>query len=312
VTNLTELSNLATGLSIVPIRTEAFIFVRGVGQSVTAPNADPSIAINVNGVYTPAEIAGNAIFDVDRIEVLPGPQGTLYGRNSTGGALNLATRTPGQTFDADGYVEYGNHRAVNSVLGVDIPLSDTLFSRIVGTVIRHDGYDSNGEDDQKAGGVRETLVWVPSDRTKVTAVATYTNAGGIGDVLQNVPYTECGPRCDTFDPRALGYYNKANCFQSSFNAAWELTDNLTLSYIGGYSRLGLATYNSIWVGPPVAPLYLNENVESQSHELRLNGDFDKFTPGRLLFRSEFVLVSECIDPANRASLHQSIQCVVTR
>jgi len=66
----------------------------GIGQSLSAPNADPAIAVNVNDVYIPAEMTGSAFYDLDRVEVLPGPQGTLYGRNAAGGVVNLITHRP--------------------------------------------------------------------------------------------------------------------------------------------------------------------------------------------------------------------------
>ena len=273
VTNLTQLSNLAPGLSITPVRTQAFVFIRGVGQTLTSPNADPAVATNLNGVYLPAEIAGTAFFDVDRVEVLPGPQGTLYGRNSTGGVINLVSRTPGDTIRADGFLEVGNYGRVQLVAGADLPLGDTLASRTAFTVVRHDGYFNNGEDDQRTVAVRETLRWRPASGTTVTGVATYTHEGGIGSVLQNIPYQECGPRCATFDPDALGYLNRGNIFQGSLQVEQQLASGITLSYIGGYSHLDLKVRNSIFTGPPIAPLAISETIGSQSHELRLNGSF---------------------------------------
>ena len=121
VTNLSQIGNLAPGISVTPVRSQAFIFIRGVGQTLTSPNADAAVATNLNGVYLPAEIAGTAFFDVDRVEILPGPQGTLYGRNSTGGVVNIVSRTPGETFAANGLVEVGNYGRVQVVAGVNVP-----------------------------------------------------------------------------------------------------------------------------------------------------------------------------------------------
>lgn len=271
VTNLTQITNIVPGISVTPVRSQAFIFIRGVGQTLTSPNADAAVATNLNGVYLPAEIAGTAFFDVDRIEVLPGPQGTLYGRNSTGGVVNIGTRMPGTDFGVDGLAEIGNYNRRQVVLGVDAPLTATLASRTAGTIIRHDGYFNNGEDDQRAAAIRETLVWKPAATTRITGVATYTHEGGIGNIFQNIPPQECGDRCATFDPRALGYYNRVNTFQSSVQIEQDVTPDLKLTYLGGYSHLSLDVKNSIFVGPPLAPLLLRETIASQSHELRANG-----------------------------------------
>ena len=269
VTNLSQIGNLVPGISVVPVRTQSFVFVRGVGQTLTSPNADAAVATNLNGVYLPAEIAGTAFFDVDRIELLPGPQGTLYGRNSTGGVINITSRTPKERFGVDGFVEVGNYDRRQLVLGVDVPLGSTLSSRTAGTIIRHGGYFNNGEDDQRTSAIRETLVWRPSGQTTVTGVATYTHDGGIGNLFQNIPSQTACARCADFDPRALGYVNRVNTFEGSLQVDQSLNDALTLTYLGGYSRLKLRVINSIFIGPPLAPLRLDEKIEHQSHELRL-------------------------------------------
>ena len=76
VSNLVQIANLSTGIGIAPIRSRANIFIRGVGQSLGSPNADSNVALNLNGIYLPGQMSGTAFFDVDRVEVLPGPQGT--------------------------------------------------------------------------------------------------------------------------------------------------------------------------------------------------------------------------------------------
>jgi len=100
VSDLNNVSQLAPSLSIEPVRAATNIFLRGIGSTLTSPNADPAVAVNVNGAYVPSEMSGVSFFDIDRVEVLPGPQGTLYGRNAAGGVINLITRRPGDEYSA--------------------------------------------------------------------------------------------------------------------------------------------------------------------------------------------------------------------
>jgi iron complex outermembrane recepter protein len=277
VSNLVQIANLSTGIGIAPIRSRANIFIRGVGQSLGSPNADSNVALNLNGIYLPGQMSGTAFFDVDRVEVLPGPQGTLYGRNSTGGVLNITSRGPGNRFGVDGSVEIGNHDHVKVAAGIDVPISNTLSSRTAVTHNRHDGYISNGEDDQKTTAVRQTLVWQPGTQTKVTLVGTYTHEGGIGNVLINVPNRDCGFRCASFDPKALGYYYDVDVFQGSLTLEQKLSEDVSLTYIGGYSHLNQDSFNALFSGPPAVALLNPEKADIQSHEIRVNAEAGNFS-----------------------------------
>jgi iron complex outermembrane recepter protein len=273
VSNLAQITNLSTGVAVAPIRSRANLYIRGVGQALASPNADSNVALNLNGVYLIQSMAGTAFFDVDRVEILPGPQGTLYGRNSTGGVVNITSRRPGNEYAADGFLEAGNHGHYHGMLGIDIPLTDTLSSRFAVTHNRHDGYINNGTDDQKSTAVRQTLVWRPGATTTITLVGTYTHEGGIGNTLMNVPDLDCGFRCANFDPNALGFYYRVNIFQGTVQVDHEIGDNATLTYIGGYSDLDQEFFGGLVYGPPVIPLLNPESAEVHSHELRLNARF---------------------------------------
>src|SRR5882757_5670360 len=95
VTQAKDLTTLVPGLQIATGGTATQIFIRGVGDYSTNPQSNPGVAFNVDGIYVGRpEAVGANFYDVERIEVLKGPQGTLYGRNSSGGAINLNTRKP--------------------------------------------------------------------------------------------------------------------------------------------------------------------------------------------------------------------------
>ncbi len=274
VSDVTKVSTLAPGLSITPVRSQAFVFMRGVGQTLTTPNADPAVAVNVNGVYVPSEMSGSAFYDLERVEVVPGPQGTLYGRNSTGGVINLITREPGRVYAANGFLELGDHGRVQAQVGADLPVAETLALRAVATRIQHDGYWDTGAGDQKTWAGRLTGVWRPREGTKVKFTAALSDDGGIGDLQQNIPATG-GYRHLTFDPKALGYYNDTTSNQQMLEITQDLGSALTLTYLAGRNHLDVQLNNSIWSGPPPAPLFYNLETTAKSHELRLNGRWSK-------------------------------------
>ena len=127
-------------------------FIRGIGQADFAVNTDPGVAVYVDGVYL-ARTVGSVIdlLDVERIEVLKGPQGTLFGRNSIGGAINITTRTPTKDFSFNGNVTVGefNRMDVNAV--VNIPISDNWSSSVAFVSNNRDGFQERIPFTNEAG-----------------------------------------------------------------------------------------------------------------------------------------------------------------
>jgi iron complex outermembrane recepter protein len=118
------------------------VTIRGVGLNDFGAANSPSAGVYVDQVYV-ASIAMMAfdMFDIERIEVLKGPQGTLYGRNSTAGALNIITRKPQQEFDAYTTLGYGNYETLDFEAAVNVPLGDTAALRLSGKTIQQgEGY----------------------------------------------------------------------------------------------------------------------------------------------------------------------------
>lgn len=142
------------------------------GQSKTEANSatDAAVAIYVNGVNYARMTSGNfALFDLAQAEVLRGPQGTLFGRNTTGGALNLSTVQPGGEFGGTLKASVGNFGSRLFEGGVDLPLTDELALRIAGKYETNDGAFDNAvtgksfKELDKGWGTRATLNWEPSD-----------------------------------------------------------------------------------------------------------------------------------------------------
>ncbi|MEO6113873.1 MAG: TonB-dependent receptor [Sphingomicrobium sp.] len=120
------------------------IHIRGIGNENYSIGGDPSVAVHSDGVYVARAAAGLFdLFDMDRVEVLRGPQGTLYGRNATGGVINVIPRRPSKTLEGYATAEYGNydHRRIEAA--VSGPLGGGLSARVSGLGLWRDGFAKN-------------------------------------------------------------------------------------------------------------------------------------------------------------------------
>lgn len=147
ILDLVDLSNQAPGLQIKTDDNGANprIFIRGVGVNDFNPATNSAVGIYSDGVYVASPLAQRlAFFDLQQVEVLRGPQGTLYGRNTTGGAINVQSRLPDNVAEADFNFEYGNFNSVNAQGGFSLPIiKDKLAIRVAGLYQRDDGYSLN-------------------------------------------------------------------------------------------------------------------------------------------------------------------------
>lgn len=156
--------------------------IRGIGESVISGDSEAGVATDINDVYLlDPLLAESTFYDLQRVEVLRGPQSTLYGRGATGGVVNLITDTPDlSTGSGDFYASYGNYNAVEVKGDVNAPLvTDQLAFRLSGDWVRHDGYIDNEFnnthiDSEDTYSVRSSLRWEPTNRTTVDFVAQFT------------------------------------------------------------------------------------------------------------------------------------------
>src|SRR5687768_12295418 len=145
VDNVVEIQQVAPSVAINTYNRSTFINIRGVGISQSAPTSNPGVAYYIDGVFIPHEqFIAQSFFDFESIEVLRGPQGTLTGQNSTGGAIYVRTPTP--DFDEfSGYIDQtaGDHDWYRTVGAVNVPIGDTLALRVSGVYDDRGGFSDN-------------------------------------------------------------------------------------------------------------------------------------------------------------------------
>ncbi len=184
VTSVLDLPRVAPGISVGQHAGFARLFIRGIGLTSISNGQDPSVAFQIDGVVIGRPSAQLAsFFDVERVEVLRGPQGTLYGRNATGGVVNVITRRP--TRENSGYLNlsFGNYNALTAEGAISGPLDSQgdIRARFAFQTNRHDGFGRNVYlnkeiDDQSTWAVRATIEADPSESVRVAVTGDFTRA----------------------------------------------------------------------------------------------------------------------------------------
>jgi iron complex outermembrane receptor protein len=197
VTNVKDLVNSMPSLSVTSAAPSANLSLLGVAGGGSSPAySDPTVAFNVGGVPIARQFSTTAAFyDLERVEVLKGPQGTLYGRNSVVGAVNLIPAAP--TFKREGAasIQIGNYSTANATGMINLPLGDTLAARIALTRNKHDGYLSNGYNDANNYGARIGLLYKPNQDFSVLLRAdTFRDRSRGSNVVYLFPNGAAGGR----------------------------------------------------------------------------------------------------------------------
>lgn len=179
----------------------AQIFIRGIGQTDFVPVTDPGVGVYVDGVYMSRSI-GNVMdfLDVERVEILRGPQGTLFGRNTIGGAVSLHSKRPTDEFGGSLKAQFGDDNMVYVTARVNGALTQNLTGNLAYAYRERDGYverinDGTDTGDDDSNALRGSLFWTPADSFAAFITADYTKirengaplvAGGVND-LQAIP-----------------------------------------------------------------------------------------------------------------------------
>lgn len=155
------------------------VFIRGVGQLDFTVNNDPGVGIYVDDVYVSRSVGGVIdLLDLERVEVLRGPQGTLFGRNTIGGAIQLVSKKPSGEFGGHAEILVGSDDRVKVQGTIDVPLGNTLAVKASGSYHNRDGYVTNGINqdlgDDNTYTLRGQLLWEPTDNFSAYFVGDFT------------------------------------------------------------------------------------------------------------------------------------------
>ncbi len=179
------------------------------GIATTATNADSASTTYVDGVALLGN--GNHYYDISRVEVLRGPQGTLYGKNSSAGVVNVVTADPTQDLEAMGAIELGNYSLVQTSGMVNLPLSDTLALRASFTTRDRDGFLSSGQNDLDDKNLRVKLAYTPSgDFSALFAGTVYKDDSVNGGQVAGSTTTALS--YDTTNPNGYSHTNYYNLY----------------------------------------------------------------------------------------------------
>jgi len=288
VTDVTSLGQLAPNVNFAneTARDAVFITIRGISTNDTRNEADPTTAFHIDGAYVPRLSGANAyFFDVDRVEILRGPQGTLYGRNSTSGAVNLISRKPEDSFG--GYLEatYGNFDRFLTTGAINVPVvDDTLAVRASFITESRDGYRDNSlagapGDDADDIAARLHILARPTERLTILGTYEMYRKDGVGGVQAFLPF-EGNPNPAVVLPSRRRFPLDTQGFRDNstdsvrLNADYDL-GFATATYQFSYRDEKRDTLNDL-DGTAVSDSTLRETFSSESttHELRLtsNGD----------------------------------------
>lgn len=150
------------------------ISIRGIsddnnGERGAVQTTNPTVALNKDGVYSGQKSSGSLVFDLERVEVLMGPQSTLYSSPTPGGIVNVVSASPKlDKYSGSGLIEVGSYSLMHTEGSVNVPVTDTFAIRGAYTTSVRDGYIDNGGDDEDLKAARIKTLWKPNDRFSLT------------------------------------------------------------------------------------------------------------------------------------------------
>lgn len=305
VTTPSQLSAIVPSVQIGTSGPATSVYVRGVGGFQTNAATSPAVPYYLDGIYVArTQSVTSEMYDIERLEVVKGPQGTLYGRNASGGAINvLSVRPELDQFAGHAEAEFGNYDNRSFEAAINIPIGSTVALRASGTIVDKGGFTSEGFGDDKHQSARLKLLWEPGRDFSLLLNGSYGHIGGeaAAVVARNRNIPGWYPWMDVSDPRVTAFVaangiapppfvrnsqptdagQNLNFYNVSAQLDWQI-GGAKLTVIPAYRRsemqysplLGFTYYNGGSLGAiPARP----ETSDASSVEARLSGESGRLT-----------------------------------
>lgn len=331
-----DLKNLAANdpsLIFATSTNEPYIAMRGVSTGNVTETGNPSVAVATDGVFLNRSYSLNStLYDIDRIEVLRGPQGTLYGRNAVGGVVSIVTNKPTDDFGANVSVDIGNYRQENAQAAVNLPINDWMAVRVAAASYYHDGYRNNAPnlrdgDDQDSRSARAQILIHPTEQFSALIGYTETTIDEAGGATLLLPFNPSNPNHNApaiSNPFAwpvdAPQYEKSNTKDWHWDISYAgLPGRTTVDFLGGWNEIAWHHASPQLADPGEGNVpggidantsyFQNEYPKTTSYELRFSSPTDQLVAwqtGLYYFSEKSSLHSIFIDNYNSPNENDDI------
>jgi iron complex outermembrane receptor protein len=262
------------------------VFIRGVGANLDFANVEPNVSFNLAGVYMPREATSAAFFDIAQMEVLPGTQGTLYGRSAIGGTINITPMKPSFNNDGQVFLDVGNYAAVHVTETQNLMLSQTVALRAAIDYDRNSGFEVTGADSKNNISARLSALINPSDQLSMYLWAQGAEKNGWAENLVN---KGLNPATGKYCEECFFYGNvwndtRTGPYAEGFGTPDKQKSNYNTETIGGqidyHFDFATLTYMPAYLYLNADPLYWLSAIQSTNtahfnqltQELKLTGE----------------------------------------
>ncbi len=279
ISNVQALQTIDPSLNVVSSDGAGYVALRGIASTDTTEIGDPSVPIARDGFFTNRSFSIQAsMYDIERVEVLKGPQGTLFGRNSTGGLVSIITKKPSKEMEGYISVEAGSYSAKNLEGAINIPISDRVQVRLSGISRKHDGYrdlpliNDKGDDENSQSG-RIQVAIQPTDNLDILLSHQRDSIDHVGDLSLNGPI---GQEIDFGDADSYEQVQPTFTDLNGERTRWEFNYNIAgsdwvMTYASGYDK---QNWNHALDGTPPSRFPTQQFLQAEqprthNHEIRV-------------------------------------------